>query len=94
MGEGLGHWSTKTEWQHENEWQHGVLLMCALCCRPSATRHCAFGADYSLRPEPCAEWLVEGARLIARDRSTGRVAAAGYVSAVRPVLQASEPASS
>lgn len=42
--------------------------------------------------DPCfAEWLVEGARLIARDRSTGRVAAAGYVARLLPGGVANEP---
>lgn len=35
-------------------------------------------------PACTAEWLVEGARLLVRDRTTGRTSGAGYVTAARP----------
>lgn len=55
-----------------------------VCMRGSG--QCAATLDRAgCRPRPRhAEWLVAGARLLVRDRSTGRVAGAGYVSAVLP----------
>ncbi|PRW57468.1 Two-component response regulator ARR14 isoform 1 [Chlorella sorokiniana] len=46
---------------------------------PSSDIGCLAAVTFTFMHQP--EWLVEGARMIARDRSTGRVAAAGYVSA-------------
>jgi hypothetical protein len=59
---------------------------------PSSDIGCLAAVTFTFMHQP--EWLVEGARMIARDRSTGRVAAAGYVSAVRPSVLPGEPGSS
>lgn len=49
---------------------------------PSEDIGCVAAVTFTFMHQP--EWLVEGARLIVRDRTTSRTAAAGYVMAVHP----------
>lgn len=65
---------------------HGRQLAAALQrqCSLAGCQDLGCIAAVTLRWMHNPEWLVEGARLLVRDRTTGRTSGAGYVTAARP----------
>lgn len=75
-------------WMHNpGEASPALRLPAMRCCRPAGPAcklRCCVSAPGFLALPPIAEWLVEGARLIVRDRTTGRTSGAGYVTSAQP----------